>query len=192
MRNTIFRALTTALTVPAVAVTGLAAPAGAAPPDRGTFEVADQHLEDDFCDSAGLTVLHDFHAVGRFQVNARGKDRLPYYMHHVRFEDVFTNASTDEHVRSVGNVMEKDLRVTDNSDGTLTLLVLATGNATLYDSAGNVIGRNPGQVRFEVLVDHAGTPADPSDDQFLEFLRVVKESTGRSDDFCAAALPALA
>jgi hypothetical protein len=36
-----------------------------------------------------------------------------------------------------------------------------------------------------------GTPTDPSDDEFLEFLGVVKESTGRSDDFCEAAVPLL-
>jgi hypothetical protein len=52
------------------------------------------------------------------------------------------------------------------------------------------IGRNPGQVRFEILVDHGGTPTDPSDDVELDF-RLVRESTGRSDDFCEVAVPAL-
>jgi hypothetical protein len=51
-----------------------------------------------------------------------------------------------------------------------------------------VLFRNPGQVRFELLVDHGGTPSDPSDDEFLEFLGVVKGSTGRNDlegrNFC--------
>ena len=61
----------------------------------------------------------------------------------------------------------------------------------LYGEDGKVIARNPGQVRFEILVDHGGTPTDPSDDEFLEFLGVVKESTGRSDDYCEAAVPIL-
>ena len=30
----------------------------------------------------------------------------------------------------------------------------------------------PGQVRFELLVDHGGTPSDPSDDEFLESLEL--------------------
>ena len=46
-------------------------------------------------------------------------------------------------------------------------------------------------MRFKILIDHGGTPTDPSDDEFLEFLGVVKESTGRSDDFCAAILEAI-
>ena len=56
---------------------------------------------------------------------------------------------------------------------------------------GKAIGRNPGQVRFELLVDHGGTPTDPFDDEVIAELGVVKEETGRNDDFCAAVVPAL-
>ena len=61
----------------------------------------------------------------------------------------------------------------------------------LYGENGKAIARNPGQIRLEILVDHGGTPNDPSDDEFLADLGVVKGSTGRSDDFCEAAVPAL-
>ncbi|HJR95736.1 MAG TPA: hypothetical protein VJ807_09890 [Gaiellaceae bacterium] len=54
-----------------------------------------------------------------------------------------------------------------------------------------MIARNPGQVRVEILIDHGGTPTDPSDDEELAFLGVVKESPGRNDDFCEAAVPIL-
>ena len=87
--------------------------------------------------------------------------------------------------------MFKDLKVTDNGDGTLTILVLGTGNFTLYGQDGKAIARNPGQVRFEVLIDNAGTPDDPFDDEFIADLGLVKGSTGRNDDFCEAAVPAL-
>jgi hypothetical protein len=47
-----------------------------------------------------------------------------------------------------------------------------------------------GQIRYEVLIDHAGTPDDPSDDVFLEDLGILKGPTGRNDtigrDFCEA------
>ena len=95
----------------------------------------------------------------------------------------------DDHQRANGRY-QKDLHVTDNGDGTLTILVLATGNYTLYGEDGRAIARNPGQVRFELLIDHGGTPDDPSDDLELDF-KIVKESTGRSDDACEAAVPAL-
>ena len=60
----------------------------------------------------------------------------------------------------------------------------------LYGPDGKAIARNPGQTRFELVFDDGGTPADPLDDVELDF-RVVKESTGRSDDFCTAAVAAL-
>ena len=66
---------------------------------------------------------------------------------------------------SSATIRDKDQRVTDNGDGTLTILVLATGNSTLYGPDGKAIARNPGQIRFEFLVDHGGTPTDPSDDE---------------------------
>lgn len=97
----------------------------------------------------------------------------------------------DRWVTSVETTLFKDLKVTDNGNGTLTVLVLATGNLVTYDQSGKAIARNPGQVRFEVLIGDGGTPQDPSDDEFLEFHGNVKGSTGRNDDFCAAAVPAL-
>jgi hypothetical protein len=73
----------------------------------------------------------------------------------------------------------------------VTILVLAAGNDVLYGPESKAIARNPGQIRFEILVDHGGTPADPLDDEFIADLGLVKGSTGRSDDFCAASVTAL-
>jgi len=103
---------------------------------------------------------------------------------------VLTNLANGKSLTSFARVTDKDLRVTDNGDGTLTVLILATGNAVLYGEDGKAIARNPGQIRIELLVDHGGTPNDPSDDEVLSE-ELVKGSTGRSDDFCEAAVPAL-
>jgi hypothetical protein len=99
-------------------------------------------------------------------------------------------ASEDRWVTSVENSTFNDVNVTDNGDGTLTILVLGAGNFVTYDQTGKAIARNPGRVFFEVVVDHAGTPQDPTDDEFLED-RLVRESTGLNDDFCEAAVPVL-
>ena len=120
-----------------------------------------------------------------------GRDRLAYFLEHGTVTQVFTNPATDKSVTAVAKFIEKDLRVTDNGDGTLTILVLSTGNGVVYGEDGKAIARNPGQVRFEILIDHNGTPADPDDDDFLADLGEVKGSTGRTDDFCAAVVPAL-
>ena len=104
--------------------------------------------------------------------------------------ETFTNVDNSKFVVSTVNLIDKDLRVTDNGDGTLTILILSTGNAVIYNSDGKAIGRNPGQVRFELVVDHGGTPSDPSDDTEISFEQV-KGSTGRTDDFCEVVVPAL-
>ena len=74
---------------------------------------------------------------------------------------------------------------------TAAILVMGTGNAVAFDEDGKAIARNPGQIRFELLIDHGGTPQDPSDDEFLADLGLVFGSTGRNDDFCGAVVPAL-
>jgi hypothetical protein len=158
---------------------------------RETVHEEDTFVLNNFCDVQGLTVEDALVFDGRVQAVPHGRNRLAYFLEHGKVTQVFTNTANDKSVTSVARFIEKDLRVTDNGDGTLTILVLVTGNGVVYGEDGKAIARNPGQIRFEILVDHAGTPADPSDDVFLDDLGMVKGSTGRSDDFCAAVVPAL-
>jgi hypothetical protein len=174
-----------------VMVLSLAGQASARVIERGPIHDEFSERISNFCDVTDLTVRQDVTVNGRYVIRSRGRDRLAYFQNHVRVRTVYTNGGTGEYVTETVTSLEKDLRVTDNGDGTLTILVLATGNATVYDESGKAIARNPGQIRYEVLIDHGGTPAEPADDTFIEFLGVVKESTGRTDDFCAAVVPAL-
>ena len=152
--------------------------------DEGTF------VDEDFC-GAGLTVDATIVVDGSVLVVAHGPDGLQYFLEHLKVTVVYKNRANGKTVTyEVVTRVTKDLRVTDNGDGTLTILALATGNDVYYGPDGNVIGRNPGQIRVEILVDHSGTPTDPFDDVFLAE-ELVKGSTGRSDDFCEAAVPAL-
>lgn len=145
---------------------------------------------EDFCGVPGMTVELTSVLDMRVHVVAHGRTRLAFFLQHGVMKEALTNPATGKSLTSVARVTEKDLHITDNGDGTLTILVLATGNAVLYGSDGKAIARNPGQTRFEILVDDGGTPADPSDDEVVR-QGVVKESTGRNDDFCEAAVPAL-
>ena len=177
------------LAIGVVVVVVLAAAAGAGQVFRESFHEEGTEVVDDFCDVTGLTVEIAFVIDGSVHVVPHGRDRLDYFLQHgTRTEVLTANGKT---LTSVTNVVEKDKHVTVNDDGTLTILILATGNAVLYGDDGRAIARNPGQVRFEILVDYNGTLTDPFDDEFLDFLGVVKGSTGRSDDFCAAAVPEL-
>jgi len=151
--------------------------------DEGTF------VDEDFC-GAGLTVDGAFVVDGSVLGVAHGPGGLAYFLEHISATTTFTNRANGKTVTIEGSSLGKDLQVTDNGDGTLTILNLRTGNDVYYGPDGNVIGRNPGQIRLEILVDHSGTPTDPFDDVFLAE-ELVFGSTGRSDDFCEAAVPAL-
>jgi hypothetical protein len=174
----------------AVASMSLATAASAQPiREGGVFEETD--IVEDFCDVPGLTVEVDSTTVARFMLNPHGPDGLGYGLEHLKVTDVFTNLANGNTVTDKNTIMSKGLRVIGNGDGTQTVLVLATGNAVVYGTDGKAIARNPGQIRVEVLVDNGGTPSDPTDDEFLEFLGDVKGSTGRTDDFCVAVVPVL-
>ena len=158
----------------------LAATAGAGRVDR--FTIHDERTFDveDFCGVDGLTVTIARTVGIRVHVVPHGSDGLEYFLQHGTWKEVLTNGDTS--LTSFALVIEKDLRVTDNGDGTVTVLILATGNATLYGEDGKAIARNPGQVLLELVFDESGAELSR---------RVVRESTGRSDDFCDAAVPAL-
>jgi hypothetical protein len=191
MRNSRALRLSAILALGAAAAVMLATAASAKQVFRETIHEEETIVLNDFCGVPGLTVELARVLDSRVQAVPHGPDRLAYFLEHGRATDVYTNVANDKSITAVTKFIEKDLRVTDNGDGTLTILNLATGNGVVYGEDGKAIARNPGQVRFEFIVDHAGTPADPSDDVFLEDLGMVKGSTGRSDDFCEAAVPAL-
>ncbi len=79
--------------------------------------------------------------------------------------------------------MDKDQKITDNGDGTITITGLAAGGETTFGPNGKLIFNNPGQVRYQVIIATNGTLDDPSDDHFISDLGVVFGSTGRNDDF---------
>jgi hypothetical protein len=178
-----------ALGVTAAVMLAAAASAGPGKVFRETIHDEFEFVDDNFCD-AGLTVEVAVVLDIRVQAVAHGPDGLVYFLQHGTETDVLTNLENGRSLTAFSLVIEKDLRVTNNGDGTLTVLILATGNGVLYGEDGKAIARNPGQIRVELLIDHGGTPNDPSDDVVLSE-ELVKGSTGRSDDFCEAAVAAL-
>jgi hypothetical protein len=55
----------------------------------------------------------------------------------------FTNVDGGNTINDVTRSLFKDLKVTNNGDGTLTILALGIGNATLYGEDGKAIAREP-------------------------------------------------
>lgn len=151
-------------------------PADAAAPKR--FADSGSEIIDGFC--GDLTIKIDFTIRGSESVSARGADGLIYFGLILHGTFSWTNTANDKTFSVAFNTNGKDLEVTDNGGGTLTIIVLATGNWKATGPDGKLLFSNPGQTRFELLVDHSGTPTDPDDDELIDE-RIIKGSTGRND-----------
>ncbi|TWP49081.1 hypothetical protein FKR81_25760 [Lentzea tibetensis] len=150
----------------------------AKPLEHVQFHNAGSDVIEDFC--GDLEVRFTFDDRGTFLFNQQGRDRLAHSHVNLHGTASWTNLANGRTLTHVYHVTEKELKVTDNGDGTLTLLVQASGSTKFIGPDGQVLN-DPGQFRFELLFDHNGTPADPSDDEFVADLGVVKPSTGRND-----------
>jgi hypothetical protein len=160
-----------------------AAPAAAGPDASGRFGVeweqaSEVETVEDFCGIDGLTV--ETHWQNRFKgfFTYRGRDSIPYWTGSLNGSFTITEADgTTSQI--VWNFIDKDQRIVDNGDGTLTITVQGAGGWKFIGPARTL--RDPGMNRYQVLVDHAGTPLDPFDDPDAEFLAVIKESTGLNE-----------
>jgi hypothetical protein len=160
-------------------------PASAKVVDAAVIHEEYSFTSDGWCGDDSVDVL----VSGTFDVKYTAVQHGPKGLVHFRAKEVVNETHTYNGVttRFLLTSPSRDLKVVDNGDGTLTITVLATGNAVLYGPTGKAIARDPGQIRFRFDVDHGGTPTDPSDDEEIEgSFEIIKSSTGRSDDFCEA------
>jgi hypothetical protein len=164
---------------------GTALPANAAPSVRERFV---ESFEGSF-DECGFDVRFEGVEHVNLLINARGSDGLPYFGARVRGRIEWTNAEVEDGPVFAADYVfnDRDSRVTDNGDGTLTLLVKLSGREA-FSLEGRQLFLNAGLRQFELLVDHGGTPTDPSDDEVVDFLGPVRDDAGRWDtadrDFC--------
>lgn len=173
----------------AIAMT-TAAPVQGAVLESGTEPIEFTETVNKFCDVAGLRVLVEGEGTLTYRVDVRGSEGYLFFADRAVVDVTFTNVRTGAYVTSHENTRFRDVTVKDNGDGTHTITWFGTGNAYVTDSSGTVIGRNPGQVRFEVVIDLNGTPQDITDDEFISE-ELTLGSTGRNDDFCEVVVPAL-
>ncbi|HWJ08400.1 MAG TPA: hypothetical protein VNS46_03435 [Nocardioides sp.] len=184
------RRLVAVLATALAGTVAVSATAASRPIDGGTVHDTFDLVQEDFCGVPGLDVTDVGTVRIRYRVTSRGRQQLSYYAENVRESGVVTDLRTGRTVSFTIVTNGKDLHVADNGDGTLTIVGFGTGSYTVRSADGGILGRNPGQFRDSILIDTRGTP-DPSDDVFLGQLEVLKASTGRNDDVCAAMLAGL-
>ncbi len=168
-----------------------AAPALADPPDMALIEEQFTDVDPDFCGS-GVAVEIAVDVRSRQGFHFIGADRVAHYHENVQVSETFTNLATGASLTHSPRVLFRDLDVSVDDDGLATITVLGTGGDPWFGPDGKLVYNEPGQVRFQLLIDTNGTLDDPSDDSFVADLGVVFGSTGRNDlqgvDFCTAVL----
>ena len=168
----------------AMALLASLGPAAAQPIERDHFQDSGTEV----INLCGLRVRESFEVSGSFLFKRQGSQLLAYAIEHFHGIVTRTNLANGKTLRETFNNVIKDQEVTDNGDGTLTIRVMATGSNKIFGPDGKLLINDPGQIQFEILIDHGGTPTDPSDDEFIRDLGVVRLSTGRNDfeglDFC--------
>ena len=90
---------------------------------------------DGFCEVDGLSVEGAFTVDGRTHLVGHGKTRL-YFLEHIRSTTTLTNPDTNQTI-TVATVLQKDLKITNNGDGTITIFALGTGNDVVYGPNGS-------------------------------------------------------
>ena len=155
-----------------------AAPASAAPPERSSLDFAESGTSDDFC-GAGLATQPTFTYEQTGTETVRWRGGVPYFQIHLRIVQTFTYDGMTV-TRLVPRLLEKDLSITDNGDGTWTIIVLFTGADRTVDEQGRILAKDDGQLRQRWIYDEAA-------DDFVS-RETIFGSTGTNDDFCAAVL----
>jgi hypothetical protein len=169
-------------------VVALAGPAAAGPPlEHFNFHDDFTETEENFCDVEGLDV--EIHGVidGTFLFNTTGENALPHIIGTEHGAVSITNLTTGKSYTEVFDNVNKILEITDNGDGTITVVQLLSGGLRTYGPDGKVVFHNDGQVRLLLLIDYGGTLLDPEDDVVLDE-ELIFGSTGTNDtegrEFC--------
>lgn len=167
------------------------APALAAPPTIEHWTDHVEHIEQvehapDWCPDVPFDVLYVEDASGTFRFVRHG-DGNHYGASSVEVRATWTNVETGESFGFVRRGSDKDLHVTDNGDDTITIDISNTGVTTYYDDEGTRLFKDAGRQTAQIVIDINGTPENPDDDEFVEF--IPGDLNGRWDtdgrDFCA-------
>jgi hypothetical protein len=140
-------------------------------------------VRDDFCGDMEVRIDFDYD----FTLVAResGPNRLPRFTVSQHGIETFTNLATGKSVTAFSDWVPQDVRLTDNGDGTLTILYQPAGAARYVGPDETVLLIDSRLSQYEVVLDHGGTPSDPSDDTFISEELVREVAPHVNEDFCS-------
>lgn len=137
----------------------------AAPIEQTRFDEQSSRIVDGYC--GDLRVQIDFHDRGVVVARPAGKERLIRYTASHHGGSTITNLATGRAFTFVWNYLEQDIKVTDNGNGTFSILSQIPGPEKIYGPDRQLLSTSGGTMRLLTIIDFAGTPLDPSDDRFV-------------------------
>jgi hypothetical protein len=188
MKHISFAACVAAISAICIAA---ATPAAAAPPIIEHFDDHEEVLflagaDPEFCPDLSFDVLWVEDATGTFRFVRHGDGNYHGGIS-ARVAGSYTNTESGLTFSYTRSFSDRDVHVTDNGDGTVTLEAVSAGIAKYYDDAGERLFIDAGRNRYSIVIDTGGTPENPDDDEFVAFIG--DELKGRFDtaerDFCA-------
>jgi hypothetical protein len=145
-------------------------------------------VTEDTCDVPGLTVQLDLRTPHKKWRYVWARNGLPLYREVAWDQATYTNVDTGVFITVHDTHARRDLRVTDNGDGTSTVSLLVTGTNLVFDENGGFLDGFIYWLRIELQIDNGDTPKDPDDDDVIGGEVLDFGSTG---DLCDSMVPAL-
>lgn len=137
-----------------------APPASAGSPDHFTIAFHGERIN--LC---GMVVRQDGVVHGTFHEKHR-RDGVSLVTFNEHWSIRLTNVATGRWVLSDTNGIARDMRVTENADGSITVLGAFSGNERYYDADGALFFHAAGTTRTRYRIDLVD-PENPDDDVLL-------------------------
>lgn len=142
-----------------------AAPAAAEKPFENVHDRFTVSFEEELCGIEGVqtTVTVQEHFKGRI-----GKNGFPLFQGNAKSTVTWFNPETDRSATLRDRSNFRDISVTDNGDGTITVVSQTTGiPVEIRQDDGTVGLKDVGRIVFSTVLDYNGTPTDTEDDEFI-------------------------
>jgi len=173
-------------------VAGGATSASADQPTIGHAHGSAEHIEQEI--GACLDLEFPLHHLTTFNAHFTSQVRDGIFVARtlVSSRSTYTNLATGVSLTAVSHFRDMDQHVVDNGDGTLTVRFRSAVNEAYHSPAGALVAKVVRNQTIEIVLDHGGTPEDPSDDvvvsETMSEPHGVDSLEGRSDCDIAAEL----
>lgn len=141
---------------------------------KGTYMHVEQEIGE--CLDLPFMLRHDGTFNSRVRFMLRGNNPWGYFSVALTGRDTYTNLETGTTMRGSWNLREADQTITDNGDGTSTIVSTLFNRTAYHAPSGALIGTDVWRTTGTWVIATQGTP-DPGDDEVVSE-EIVAPTTG--------------